>query len=157
MAGMKHQIRLIPAALAVMAIVGAGCTSGAPAGADAGEPSQAAADAPVTASSLNGTYRYEITLAEAEEADMVDPQDEYPNVVTVTLSDGELEGGCFGAAGGTYKVEGDQIEFHSIEYDAGATVTFTQETDGSLTLTPVPPIDRGDAFVCFSQVWTKIA
>ena len=155
MAGMKHQIHLIPVTLAIVAVVGAGCISGAPAG-GAGEPSEEAAGAPVTASSFNGMYRYEITLDEAQEADMVDPADEYPQVITVTLADGELEGGCFGAAGGTYEVDGDQIKFHSFEYDIGSTVTFTRDADGSLTLTPVPPIDRGDAFVCFSQVWTKI-
>ena len=155
MPGMKHQIRLLPVALAIVAVVGVGCTSGAPAGGDA-QPSEEAADAPVTTSTLNGTYRYEITLEEAQEGDMVDPEDEYPQVITVTLRDGELEGGCFGAAGGTYEVEGDQIEFHSFEYDSGSTVTFTRDADGSLTLTPVPPIDPGDAFVCFSQAWTKI-
>ncbi|MBA2633305.1 MAG: TRAP transporter substrate-binding protein DctP [Chloroflexi bacterium] len=105
---------------------------------------------------LNGTYRYGITLDEAREADMVDPEDEYPNVVTVTLSDGELDGGCFGAAGGRYEVFGDRLVFHSNEYDSDLTVSFTRDHDGSLHLTPILPMDRGDAFVCFSQVWTKI-
>ena len=155
MSRVKHPIHLIPVALAIVAVVAAGCTSGAPAG-GAAQPSEQAADAPVTASSLNGTYRYEITLEEAQEADMVEPEIEYPSVTTVTLSDGELEGGCFGAAGGTYEVEGDQIKFHSFEYDEGATVTFTREADGSLRLTPLPPLDRGVAFTCFSQTWTKI-
>ena len=120
------------------------------------EQTQTPAGTATVPSSLNGTYRYEITLEEAQEADMVEPEIEYPSVTTVTLSDGELEGGCFGAAGGTYEVEGDQIKFHSFEYDEGATVTFTREADGSLRLTPLPPLDRGVAFTCFSQTWTKI-
>ncbi|MBA2633306.1 MAG: hypothetical protein H0U86_09965 [Chloroflexi bacterium] len=154
---MKHQVRLIPVALAVTAILGAGCTSGAAVGTDAANASEQAAGGEVTAASLNGTYRYEITLDEATEANMVDPEDTYPNVVTVTLSDGDLEGGCFGAAGGTYEVEGDRVTFHSTEYDADSTVTVSVDEEGNLRLTPVPPMDPGDAFVCFSQVWTKIA
>jgi hypothetical protein len=27
---------------------------------------------------------------------------------------------------------------------------------GNLRLTPVPPIDAGDAFTCFYKPWTKI-
>ena len=105
---------------------------------------------------LNGTYRWEITHEEAEEAGMVDPEDSYPNVNTIILKDGKLEGGCFGKDGGTYSVEGDTITFTSIEYDDHAVVTFETDDDGNLHLTPVPPLDRGTAFVCFSQVWTKI-
>lgn len=106
---------------------------------------------------LNGTYRYEITLEEAEDAGMVDPEDTYPQVTTVILDNGDLEGGCFGSGGGTYSVEDDRITFHSIEYGYDSTVTYSVDDQGHLHLTPVPPIDPGGAFQCFSQVWTKIA
>jgi TRAP-type C4-dicarboxylate transport system substrate-binding protein len=105
---------------------------------------------------LNGTYRFVITLDEAREADMVDPEDEYPIVDTMVLEDGHLEGGCFGSAGATYAVEDDRISFYSVEYGDTATVTFTRDDQGNLHLTPVPPMDPGGAFQCFSQVWMKI-
>jgi TRAP-type C4-dicarboxylate transport system substrate-binding protein len=105
---------------------------------------------------LNGTYRFEITLDEAKKADEVDPEDTYPIVDTMVLEDGHLEGGCFGSGGATYSVEDDRITFHSVEYDETTTVTFTRDEHGNLHLTPVPPIDPGAAWQCFSQVWTKI-
>jgi TRAP-type C4-dicarboxylate transport system substrate-binding protein len=106
---------------------------------------------------LNGTYRFEITLAEARMAGQVDPGDTYPIVDTMVLEDGELEGGCFGSAGATYSVEDDRITFYSVEYDATTTVSFTRDDHGNLHLTPLPPIDPGVAWLCYSQVWTKIA
>jgi TRAP-type C4-dicarboxylate transport system substrate-binding protein len=104
--------------------------------------------------SLNGTYRWELTQ---EDADKVgDPETNYPHVNTITLKDGRLEGGCFGVDGGTYSVEGDRITFHSIEYGEDSTVTFSRDDKGNLDLEPVPPIDPGAAFECFHKPWTKI-
>jgi hypothetical protein len=146
--------RIALAVSAAMLITG--CAGGAPGGTDTARASETAAGASAAPADLSGTYRYEITLDEALEADMVDPEDTYPQVITVKLDDGELEGGCFGAAGGTYAVDGDRITFHSLEYDYDSTATFTMDDDGSLHLTPVPPMDPGDAFCAFSQVWSKI-
>jgi TRAP-type C4-dicarboxylate transport system substrate-binding protein len=124
-----------------------GCTGKAPEQATGG--TEAAAPA-----YLNGTYRYVLTQ---EDADKVGDTDTgYPSVTTVTLNDGQLEGGCFGAAGGTYSVDGNRITFHSVEYGYDMTVTFARDDQGNLRLTPVPPMDRGDAFTCFYKVWTKI-
>jgi TRAP-type transport system periplasmic protein len=117
---------------------------------------QATAGAGTAPAYLNGTYRYEITLDEARKADMVDLGDTYPQVNTVILSDGDLEGGCFGSEGGTYSVEDDQITFYSIEYGYTITVTVKRDDQGNLHLTPAPQMDPGDAFTCFSEVWTKI-
>jgi TRAP-type transport system periplasmic protein len=125
------------------------CTGKAPE-----RPATASGDAPAY---LNGTYRFVITLDEAREADMVDPEDDYPIVDTMVLEDGHLEGGCFGSRGATYSVDGNRITFYSVEYGDTATVTFTRDDQGNLHLTPVPPFDPGGAFQCFSQVWTKIA
>ena len=155
---MRSHARLVTLALAgIAAMLATGCGATVPAGSTTTAAPQAPASATAAGpANLNGTYRWEITLDEAQAADMVDPEDTYPQVTTIKLADGELEGGCFGAAGGTYTVKGDRITFHSIEYGYGSTVTFSRDADGSLHLTPVPPIDAGDAFVCFSQVWTKI-
>ena len=119
-------------------------------------PDQSAEGEGSASPAVNGTYRYEITRAEAEKADMFDPEDSYPAVITVVMKDGHLEGGCFGKDGGTFSVDGEQIDFHSIEYETDMTVTFSKDADGTLHMTPAPLTDPGDAFVCFSQPWTKI-
>ena len=129
-------------------VIPASCTGRAP-----GQPTSPKGTAPAY---LNGTYRYVITLDEARQAGEVDPEDVYPQVTTVVLEDGHLQGGCFGSAGGTYSFEGDSITFHSVEYGYDLAVTFTRDDHGNLRLTPVPPMDLGDAFTCFSKVWTKI-
>lgn len=105
---------------------------------------------------LNGTYRYVITLEQAREAGMVDPEEVYPQVTTVVLKGGQLERGCFGSGRNTYSIAGNRITFHSVDYAYDMTVDFTREGHGNLRLRPVPPMDPGDAFQCFSQVWTKI-
>jgi TRAP-type transport system periplasmic protein len=118
-------------------------------------PEQAAAGTGNAPAYLNGTYRMVLTRADAEKVG--DPEaEEFPVVETITLKDGELEGGCFGASGGTYWVEDDRITFDSVEYDPNVTVTFAVDDQGNLELTPVPPIDPGTAFQCFYKPWTKI-
>lgn len=125
------------------------CSGEAP---DPGDPETGTAPA-----ALNGTYRYKITFEAAQDAGMVDDEDTYPTVVTIYLEDGDLEGGCYGAEGGTYSVDGDRIAFHSSEYGYTTEVTFKQDDEGNLDLTPVPGTDPGDAFQCYSQEWTKIS
>ena len=102
---------------------------------------------------LNGTYRYVITQADADAVG--DPDTGYPMVITITLKDGTMKGGCFEA--GTYSVDGKKITFHSSEYNTDATVTMSRDDEGNLDLTPVPPMEEGDAFTCFSKTWKKIA
>jgi TRAP-type C4-dicarboxylate transport system substrate-binding protein len=119
-------------------------------------PAQAIGDTRPGAANVNGTYRYVITLDDARKADMVDPEETYPSVTTVILDEGDLEGGCFGSGGGSYTVEDDRITFHSVEYGYDLTASFARDDEGNLRFTPVPPSDPGDAFWCFSQVWTKI-
>jgi TRAP-type transport system periplasmic protein len=145
-----EQIEAMKRSISVQAAptIPAGCTGEAPE-----QPTAAGGTAPAF---LNGTYRYVITLEEAESADMVDPVDDYPLADTITLRDGELDGGCFGNQGGAYAVDGDQITFNSFQYDPDVSATFTQDEQGNLHLTPVPPMDAGVAWQCFSQVWIKI-
>jgi hypothetical protein len=143
---------------------GTSATSGAPiptqtpAASTVATPTDRATSTAAAPLNLDGTYRWTLTQEDAEAAGdgEADVPGRYPQTNTVVLKDGELEGGCFGAAGGTYEIEGDQITFHSTEYDVGSTVTFSVDAQGNLHLTPVPPIDPGDAFQCFSKPWTKI-
>ena len=103
---------------------------------------------------LNGTYRWVLTQADADEVG--DPETNYPHINTITLEDGHLEDGCFGTQGGTYWVDGDRITFDSVQYDPNVTVTFTRDDEGNLHLTPVPSMDPGAAFECFYKPWIKI-
>jgi TRAP-type C4-dicarboxylate transport system substrate-binding protein len=103
---------------------------------------------------LNGTYRYVLTQEDADKAG--DPEKGLPQVNTITLKDGHLDGGCFGTQGGTYTVDDDRITFDSTEYDPNVTVTFSVDDQGNLHLTPIRPIDPGIAFTCFYKPWIKI-
>jgi hypothetical protein len=103
---------------------------------------------------LNGTYRYELTREDAHKVH--DPEeDQFPNVSTVKLQDGQVEGGCFGQ-GATYSVTGNRIRFETPEYGYHMTFTFSRDAKGNLRLTPVQPMDPGDAFQCSYKPWIKI-
>jgi hypothetical protein len=149
----------------IVAMLAAGCAGSAPRTSSAPASTQTTANKSVAAPTnpatstaaaqvdVNGTYRWTFTQEDVEAAG--DPG-QFPHTNTVVLKDGELEGGCFGAAGGTYEVDGDRITFDSVEYDPDVTVTFSVDAQGNLHLTPVPPIDPGTAMECFSKPWTKI-
>jgi TRAP-type C4-dicarboxylate transport system substrate-binding protein len=105
---------------------------------------------------LNGIYRYELTR---EDAIAVDPEapdlDEYPRVSTVKMEDGRFSIND-GDLTGTYTVQGDRITFDIPEFGYGNTFTFSVDTEGDLHLTPVQPMDPGDAFEFSTHPWTKI-
>jgi TRAP-type transport system periplasmic protein len=124
----------------------AACTGKAPA-----QPAEHSGTVPAD---LNGTYRYLLTKEDARKAGDTE-LDELPSVTTVKLHDGQVEGGCFGQ-GSTYAVNDDRITFDSPEYGYSLTFTFSADDKGNLHLTPVPPMDTGDAFQCSYKVWTKI-
>jgi hypothetical protein len=127
-------------------VIPAGCTGKAPA-----QPAEQSGTAPAD---LNGIYRYVLTKEDARKGGEAN-LDEFPNVTTVKLADGQVDGGCFGQ-GATYSVTGDRITFNSPEYGYSMTFTFTVDGKGDLHLTPVPPMDKGDAFQCSYKAWTKI-
>jgi TRAP-type transport system periplasmic protein len=125
----------------------AGCSGKAPAQAD-----EKSATAPAH---LNGTYRFVLTKEDARRVS--DPEvDQFPVVETVKLQDGQVKGGCFGQ-GATYSVAGSRITFDSLEFGYALTFTLVVESNGNLRLTPVQPMDPGDAFMCSSKPWIKIS
>jgi TRAP-type C4-dicarboxylate transport system substrate-binding protein len=123
-----------------------GCTGKAP-----GRPIENSGTAPAD---LNGTYRYVLTKEDARKGGEADLS-QYPMVTTVRLEDGQVEGGCFGP-GATYSVHDDRITFNAPAYGYSTTFTFSADARGNLDLTPVPPMDKGDQFVCSYKPWTKI-
>jgi TRAP-type C4-dicarboxylate transport system substrate-binding protein len=125
-----------------------------PAGCTGKAPEQPAASTGTAPADLNGTYRYLLTKEDARKAG--DPElDAFPQVTTVKLQDGKVEGGCFGQ-GATYSVTGDQITFDTPEYGYTMTFTFSVDGKGNLHLTPAPSVEKGDAFQCSYKPWTKI-
>ncbi len=125
-----------------------------PAGCTGKAPQQPAASAGTAPAHLNGTYRYLLTKEDARKNG--DPEvDQFPKVNTVKLQDGQVDGGCFGQ-GATYSVDGDRIRYDAPEYGYSMTFTFSADGKGNLHLTPVPPMDKGDAFQCSYKPWTKI-
>jgi TRAP-type transport system periplasmic protein len=125
-----------------------------PAGCTGKAPEQPAGNTGTAPADLNGTYRYLLTKEDARKAG--DPElDAFPQVTTVKLRDGQVDGGCFGQ-GATYSVSGDRITFNSPESGYSTTFTFAVDGKGNLHLTPVPPMDKGDAFQCSYKAWTKI-
>jgi len=103
---------------------------------------------------LNGTYRYVLTKEDARK-NGEEPIDEFPSVTTLTLRDGQEEGGCF-EEGATYWVNGKRITFNAPVYGYTMTFTFFVDAKGNLHLTPVQPMDPGDAFQCAYKPWIKI-
>ncbi len=127
-------------------VIPAGCTGSA--------AEQEPGPSEVAPVKVDGTYRYVITLDEAREADMVDPEDQYPQTITWTLVNGRFTSS--GGLAGTYSVEGDRITFDSPDFGYTLTFTVAVARNGSMELTPVQPMDPGDAFVWSQDVWTKV-
>src|SRR5512132_282313 len=125
-----------------------------PSGCTGRAPEQSAANSGTAPVDLNGTYRYLLTKEDARKGGEAN-LDEFPSVTTVKLQDGRVEGGCFGQ-GATYSVAGDRIAFDAPEYGYSMTFTFSVDSKGNLHLTPVPPMDKGDAFQCSYTPWTRI-
>jgi TRAP-type transport system periplasmic protein len=114
-------------------------------------PQQAPVGTDSAPASLNGIYRYVLTRAEK----VRDPEaTDFPTVETWTLRDGRAENPK--GLSGTYSVNGNRITFQFTGF--GYTNTFTLRVDdaGNLHLTPVPPMDPGDAFLLSYKSWTKI-
>jgi len=106
--------------------------------------------------SLSGTYRYELTLEDAIANNPDQPDlDEFPSVITVTLNDGRFSMNDGGLTG-TYTVDGDRLTFHIVEFETSFAFTFSVDDEGSLHLTPVPPMHPGDAFTFSAKPWKRV-
>jgi TRAP-type transport system periplasmic protein len=123
----------------------AGCTGKA-----SGQPAASTGTVPAD---LNGVYRYTITKKDAIAAGAGDDPD-YPATNTVWLKDGS-----FRATGGlraTYSVTGDRITFDIPDFGYSLTFTLSVDGKGNLHLTPVQPMDHGDAVLWSTKPWIKI-
>jgi TRAP-type transport system periplasmic protein len=131
----------------------AGAPLAIPAGCTGKAPARPAASAGTVPADLNGVYRYTITKNDAIAAGAGDDP-EYPATNTVWLQDGS-----FRASGGlraTYSVTGDRITFDIPDFGYSLTFTFSVDGKGNLHLTPVQPMDHGDAVLWSTKPWIKI-
>jgi hypothetical protein len=116
-----------------------------------------------TASQLNGTYQW--TLTDDDALEHGEPGDKtpealeswYPTTFTAELDNGRwslAQTADHGVDGGTYEEFRDRIVF---TWDNGGELTFTYNVDdaGNLTLSPVQPMEVGDAFVWSTKTWIK--
>jgi TRAP-type C4-dicarboxylate transport system substrate-binding protein len=112
-------------------------------------------------SALNGTYRWLLTAADAYAfgpgADNEETLAELPSVVTMTLDDGQWQNGQGAEADrGTYTVAANRISFAWPAVNSVLTFAYSADPDGTLHLTPLPSVERGDRFVWSSQPWRRI-
>jgi TRAP-type C4-dicarboxylate transport system substrate-binding protein len=129
-----------------------------PSGCTGKAPSDDGTSAGTAPAFLNGVYRFTITKEDAIAAgEGGDPDYNQPVTLTVWLEDGSWKAqGDEGGNRGTYWVNGDRISFEWPSYDVVNTFTFTHDDEGTLTLTPVQPMEPGDAFLWSGKPWIKI-
>lgn len=113
-------------------------------------------------STLNGTYRWQLTEAGAMAAG-IGADDPYIGTVSqMTLRDGKwlMEGAGLGGAGGgdwgIYETLGNRIVFDWPQVADTLTFTFKPHANGDLDLKPVVPMDRGDRFMWASAPWRLV-
>jgi TRAP-type C4-dicarboxylate transport system substrate-binding protein len=116
-------------------------------------PSNGTASSGTTSRYLNGVYRYTITKKDAIAAGAGDDPD-YPATNTVWLKDGSFR--AAGGLRGTYSVTGDRITFDVPDFGYSLAFTLSVDGKGNLHLTPVQPMDHGDAVLWSTKPWIKI-
>jgi TRAP-type C4-dicarboxylate transport system substrate-binding protein len=111
---------------------------------------------PRSPSILNGTYRWVLTRKAAQafgDPATAPENDHYPSVNEAVLRDGSWSIPK-GQETGTYRIVGNRVTFHQGRY--ANTFTFRRDKDGTLHLTPVPPMDRGDQWVWAGAPWRRV-
>jgi TRAP-type C4-dicarboxylate transport system substrate-binding protein len=107
-------------------------------------------------STLNGTYHWRVTSAGARAAGGSPTSEDVGTIGKMTLRDGKWRLGEEDPEeySGTYRIRGDHIVFDW----AGNTLTFAfkRAADGGLALTPIPPMDLGDAVVWAGGRWRLV-
>ena len=112
----------------------------------------------VSSSALDGTYRWRLTEsgARAFGPPAYDPGNRttFPEVHGIVLGGGRWR--TDGGETGTYRMSGSQISFDWPAERYTLTFAFTRDRDGTLRLTPVLPMDRGDQWVWSGAPWRRV-
>jgi TRAP-type C4-dicarboxylate transport system substrate-binding protein len=110
----------------------------------------------VDASTLDGTYHWRVTRAGKIAAGGSDDDEDVGTIGTMTLRDGRWRMGDEDpeAYSGTFEIRG-----HRLVFDWGGTLLtfgFERDDDHGLHLTPIPPMDLGDAVVWAGGPWRYV-
>jgi len=115
---------------------------------------------PRSPSAINGTYHWRVTEARGRAAakavgGTVDEQD-LDTLGKMTLRDGRWLMGDTDPEhySGTYRIVGDKLVFAWGE--ATLAFEFARDGDGTIQLTPLPPMDGGDAVVWAGGPWQRV-
>jgi TRAP-type C4-dicarboxylate transport system substrate-binding protein len=107
-------------------------------------------------STVNGTYHWRVTSAGARAAGGSPSSEDVGTIGKMTLRDGEWRMGEEDPEdySGTYRIRGDHLVFDW----SGTTLTFAfkRAADGDLALSPVPPMNLGDAVVWAGGRWQLV-
>jgi hypothetical protein len=107
---------------------------------------------------LDGTYRWVLTRDDAHRVwgPQLNPGDTYPLVGTAILRRGTWR--LVGADGdrGTFRIQGNRLRFDWPRVASVLVFSFTRDSDGTLHLKPVLPMDKGDQFVWAYKPWRRI-
>lgn len=112
-------------------------------------------------SAVNGTYHWRVTeaggRAAAEAVGGTPHQEDLSSVGKMTLRDGRWllgEGDDPENSSGTYGIVGDKLVFEWGEITL--TFEFARDSDGTIRLTPLPPMNAGDAVVWAGGPWQRV-
>jgi TRAP-type C4-dicarboxylate transport system substrate-binding protein len=115
-------------------------------------PPASVAGSAAAASALNGTYHRLLTAAAARRHGFENAHD---TVITEILQDGRWWADSSDPPStGAYAVRGDRLVF-----GFGTSVLrfrLARDGDGTLHLTPIPPMDKGDAWITAGAPWRRV-
>jgi len=116
-----------------------------------------AVGAPSPATLLDGTYRWVLTASDARaywgaNASTAD----LPMVSTTVLRNGTWRSAGPDHDGGTFSVRGHRLRFVWPRIPSILVFRFTRDSDGTIHLKPVLPMDMGDQFVWAYKPWRRI-
>jgi TRAP-type C4-dicarboxylate transport system substrate-binding protein len=108
---------------------------------------------------LNGTYRWVLTETGAKAFPYPANPNELPIVNEIVLRNGTWatpRSRTDPPSAGTYSVAGDRLTLHWPNFGYSGTFTYRRDADGTLHLTAVRPMDRGDQWVWSGAPWHRI-
>jgi TRAP-type C4-dicarboxylate transport system substrate-binding protein len=121
------------------------------------QPVAGAPGVPRPASLLDGTYRWVLTLSDARAFwGKVDDPSDLPMLGTAVLRNGTWRFVSPEGDDGTFSIRGDRLRFVWPRIPSILVFRYTRDTDGTIHLKPVLPMDRGDQFVWSFKPWKRI-
>src|SRR5262249_33911242 len=113
---------------------------------------------PRPASLLDGTYRWVLTLSDAMAfwGKKNTDSSELPLISTIVLRNGTWRFTGPETDVGTFTIRGDRLRFVWPRIPRALVSAFARAPDGTIHLTRVLPMDRGDQFVWSGKPWKRI-